>query len=127
MPRDELNDAVVLLDSAIKHANRWPPRSSAGWNPEQRQQAADAMERAIGLMQQAAEDLMSTQPGGRWGTFDGDLEHPYLDRAIGLMFEARGIVGREQVEGGHDREALQRASKAIDEAFDLMGGVALIE
>jgi hypothetical protein len=85
------------------------------------------MERAIGLMQQAAEDLISTHPGGKWGTFDGDLEHPYLDRAIGLMFEARGIVGREQVEGGHDREALRRASKAIDEAFDLMGGVALLE
>jgi hypothetical protein len=32
-----------------------------------------------------------------------------------------------KVEGGHDREALRRASKAIDEAFDLMGGVALSE
>ena len=126
MQQDELNDAVVLLDSAIKHANQGLPQSSSGWNPGQRQQAADAMERAISLMQQAAEDLMSTHQGA-WGTFDGDLEHPYLDRAIGLMFEARGIVGREQVEGGHDREALQRASKAIDEAFDLMGGVALIE
>jgi hypothetical protein len=127
MPQDELNDAVVLLDSAIKHANRWPPRSSAGWNPEQRQQAADAMERAIGLMRQAADDLMSTDPRGMWRTFDGDLEDPYLDRAVGLTLEARGIVGRANVQGGHDREALQRASKAIDEAFDLMGGVALLE
>jgi hypothetical protein len=127
MPQDELNDAVVLLDSAIKHANRWPPRSSAGWNPEQRQQAADAMERAIGLMRQAAEDLMSTDPRGMWRTLDGDLEDPYLDRAVGLTLEARGIVGRASVQGGHDREALQRASKAIDEAFDLMGGVALLE
>jgi hypothetical protein len=127
MPHDELNDAVVLLDSAIKHANQGLPRSSAEWNPEQRQQAADAMDRAIGLMRQAAADLMSTQSGAKWGTFDGDLEHPYLDRAIGLMFEAQGIVGREHAEGGHDREALQRASKAIDEAFDLMGGVASID
>jgi hypothetical protein len=127
MPRDELNEAVVLLDSAIKHANQGPPRSSAGWNPEQRQQATDAMERAIGLMQLAAEDLMSTHPGAKWGTFDGDLERPYLDRAIGLMFEARGIVGHEQLEGAQDREALQRARKAIDEAFELMGGVATID
>jgi hypothetical protein len=85
------------------------------------------MERAIGLMRQAAEDLMSTEPPGMWHTFDGDLEDPHLDRAVGLTLEARGIVGRANVQGGHDREALQRASKAIDEAFDLMGGVALLE
>jgi hypothetical protein len=121
---DPLNDAVILLDGAIEHANRWPHGVAEEWDVDRFQQAGASMEEAIALMQQAVEDVISTDPGGAWGTFGGPPSRPHLSRALAFALRARQLIGRVLEGGDGDREALRRAEKAIDRAWDKMAGVA---
>jgi hypothetical protein len=127
VPRDDLNDAVELLDAAVAHADRWPPDRSSDWSPEQFDRAREAMEQAIKLMEQAEQDVMAARPGGIFGTFRGEPTRPHLERALFFAHQARLIVDRLREQGGPHREELRRASHAIGEAWDIMAGVATID
>ena len=124
--RDDLNDAVKLLDAAIAHAERWPPGRSSEWSAKQFGRAHESIEQAVRLMEQAEQNVMAARPGGVFRTVRGRPARPYLERALSFAHQARLIVDRLREQGGPHRDELGRASHAIGEACDIMAAVARI-